>query len=191
MSTKEIFLFQESERQKQKEKEKYKIQLISFVHSFTIPLTHAVTLNVNHNKLFNFFRKNTNIAPASNSRPIYDICIKGLRTFSFDLANSLYGNSWKRYPKHFVWIPVSEGFRPGKKIHFHCALGVDQSRFEGLEERILKLWTKTPFGSDNVRVETYRDENWLNYSFKEADPDFRLDIVQDCILRSPANNYNC
>ena len=190
MSSQEVLLFQESERRRLKEKEKYRRQLISFAHSFNIPLTHAVTLNVNQNKLDNFFKKNTNIAPASNSIHVYNIGIKGLRKFSFDLANSLYGNAWKRYPKHFVWIPVAEGFRPGKKIHFHCALGVDQSRFEGLEERIFNLWKKTPFGSDNIKVENYRDENWLEYSVKQADPKFRLDIVQDCVLRSPANN-NC
>ena len=170
--------------------EKYQDQIQDWINSRGANFTHAITLNLNHNKISRYFRKKTSIDPPGNSEQVCEFCIDNLRLFSHRLAKSLYGNSWKRYNKDFVWIPAIEGFRGGEKIHFHCSLCVDEDRHDGLEEKITRLWTNTPYGSVNVVVEKYRDTGWIEYSTQCATPTLKKDIVWDCVLIS-RNKDNC
>jgi hypothetical protein len=174
---------------KSEEQEKYIKQILPWLDTHRHIFTHAVTLNINHRKMFRYHRK-TDTDPAPNTSQVLDLCLTNLRIFTPRLAKRLYGNAWKKYEKPFIWIPMVEGHRDGEKLHFHCTLGVDSSRHEILGKTIYDLWTSTPYGSDNIDVKPYIDSGWTDYSLKSAQGPNVKDIVWESVL-VPRTTINC
>ncbi len=128
-------------------------------------VTHAVTLTLDPKKIDaytgQFSRSLTRNHPEMISR--YQDSVK---LFVNILDRSLFGNMSNRFGSPLFFVPVIEGLNRGEIPHFHCSVGVPETRFEVFEEKIIRAWKRVPFSGFSVKVVPYRDAGWLNYSTK-------------------------
>ena len=129
--------------------------------------THALTLTFNHTKVRRQMLK-IDSSLCLNSPVMIDLYKANVRAFKWKLAKSLYGNSWKRFNRSLVFIPVLEGLGRDEKPHYHCVLGVDAEKFPMVHERVCSIWNKVPFGGNRVDVQPYISSGWTRYSTKNA-----------------------
>lgn len=128
-------------------------------------ITHAVTLTFDPKKIdaytAAFSRSLTRNHPEMIER--YQDSVK---LFANILDRSLYGNMGQRIGSPLLFVPVIEGLNNGQIPHFHCSVGITESRFDVFEQKVLIAWQRVPFSGHAVKVEPYRDAGWLSYSTK-------------------------
>jgi hypothetical protein len=129
--------------------------------------THALTLTFDSKKIYaylwQFSRSLTRNHPEMISR--YQDSVK---LFVNILDRSLFGNMANRFGSPLLFVPVMEGLNRGEIPHFHCSVGVPETRFEVFEEKVIRAWKRVPFSGFSVKVEPYRDAGWLGYTTKEC-----------------------
>ena len=143
--------------------------------------THALTLTFNHTKVRRQMMKWDPTMRLSSSEMI-DLYKANLRSFKWQLANSLYGNAWKRHSIPFVFIPVLEGLGKDQKPHYHCMVGLARDRSEVFADRVRSSWNMTPFGGNRIDIQPYISSGWVRYSTKNALSANRENIDWDNIL---------
>jgi hypothetical protein len=152
---------------KRQQQEKYRKIIEEWILQHESLFTHAVTLTFNHTKLR---RQIMNIDPAIclNSDRMIDLYKDSMRSFKWKLVKSLYGNSWQRFNRPFVFIPISEGLGRNEKPHYHCILGVEAEKSGMVYETVRSIWNTMPFGGCRVDVQPYISVGWVRYTTKNA-----------------------
>jgi hypothetical protein len=128
-------------------------------------ITHAITLTLDPKKIDAYVSQFTR----SLTRNHPEMVVRyqdSVRLFANILDRSLFGNVSKRIGNALLFVPVIEGLGNGQIPHFHCSVGVHESRFQVLEAKVLSAWRRVPFSGFSVKVVPYRDEGWLTYSTK-------------------------
>ncbi len=148
-------------------RDEFRLESERWILKYEPHFTHAVTLTFNHTKVR---RQMMHIDPSLTlkSQEMIDLYKANMRSFKWRLVKSLYGNAYKRYDKHLVWIPILEGLGCDQKPHYHCMLGVTRDRYEGLEDKVHALWSDVPFGGTRVDIQTYTSSGWARYATKNA-----------------------
>lgn len=142
-------------------------QNTDWLRRFAPHFTHALTLTFNEKKIWRFENK------VSNTRLLKKdemLCLRkqSFRYFGKRLACSLFGNSSMRHGEKLLLIGCIEGLRLGERPHYHCMLGVPESRFEVLEKKVRDAWTSAPFAGKELALERYYGSNWTDYSAKSS-----------------------
>ena len=84
------------------------------------------------------------------------------------LSRSLFGKSAERFGERLLLIPCLEGIEEGRIPHYHCTIGVDESRLDVTTAKIRQSWAQTRFCGHHNEVTLYRDEGWLGYNTKRC-----------------------
>ena len=129
--------------------------------------THAITLTFNPSKIRRLVNREsfTNINSKSMQLELQQ---KAFGCFVKRLDKLLYGNSSARFGQRLLLIPVMHGLYEGGKLHYHCAVGVPEDRFEVLGKKVIEAWQHTPLAGHQVDFKPYRDSGWLEYINKET-----------------------
>jgi hypothetical protein len=130
-------------------------------------VTHAVTLTFAPAKIhafLNAFDRSMKL----NSPEMIERYQESLRRFVRYLDTSLFGNQSKRGKSPLFFVAVLEGQNDGEVAHFHCSIGIPDSRAEVFEKAVKESWSKVSFSGHQIKVENYRDATWLNYSNKHT-----------------------
>ena len=88
--------------------------------------------------------------------------------FQHNLNRQIFRNAARRYGNTLLLMPMLEGERSQKLLHFHCAIGdvpdwVTAPRFG---KHVSAAWRHTEFGNEQIDVQPYR-VGWLGYMTKE------------------------
>lgn len=148
--------------------------------------THALTLTFNFALIKNFINKASSFKVVAKT-DLLELQKKSFRCFANRLNKSLFGNITARHGNKLLLVPILEGLYGDSKVHYHCALGVPQDRFEAIEMKVRNAWKHAPLSGHQVDIQPYRNCGWLGYSNKQAKY-----INRECIdwdnVRIPCTN---
>jgi len=128
-------------------------------------ITHAVTLTMDPKKIDAFTRQFSR-SMTRNDPEMISRYQDNMRLFVNILERSLFGNMGKRFGSQLFFVSVIEGLNKGEIPHFHCSVGVPESRFAVFDAKVTDAWKRVPFSGFSVKVVPYRDAGWLAYSTK-------------------------
>lgn len=139
--------------------------------------THALTLTFNPERINAYTSQFSTSVSMSSPRMILEYK-ESMRRFIRYMNNEVYGRSGVKHQR-LVMVPVIEGLFGGKVPHYHCCLGVDKDKFEGIEASVKSAWSKVPFAGYEIKVEPYRDSGWLTYINKFSSNPSQLTVDWD------------
>ena len=147
--------------------EKFNDANYDWLIQFESKFTHAITLTFNPQRIRYICNR------MSNSRMLTKIELLGLKKKSFRyfanrLNKSLFGNATSRHGNRLLMVPVIEGLFDGGKVHYHCAIGIPEDRFQAIEMKVRDAWRHAPLSGNQVDVQPYRNRGWLGYMNKQA-----------------------
>ena len=134
---------------------------------FESQFTHAVTLTFNPQRIRHISNKLSNSQILSRNE-LLELQKKSVHYFANRLNRSLFGNSTARHGNRLLLVPVIEGLFDGAKVHYHCAIGIPQDRFQAIEAKVRDAWRHAPLSGSQVDVQPYRSRGWLGYMNKQA-----------------------
>lgn len=145
----------------QKKRNAYKQTNFEWLKSNEHLYTHALTLTFNPSRIYAYTRVfNKSIDMQSEIMvPKYQ---DSMRRFIRYMNKDLYGSSGVKNKK-MVIVPVIEGLFGNNTPHYHCCIGVDKEKFDGIEASVKNSWAKVPFSGYEIKVVPYRDSGWLTY----------------------------
>ena len=146
---------------------KYKEQHYQWMLTHKDLATHAVTLTFDPTKIQSFLDKNK-MEMKLNNPYLLKMYKKEMKYFGRLLSRSLFGKSAERFGERLLLIPCLEGIEEGRIPHYHCTIGVAQSRVEVATAKIAECWLQTRFCGYHNEVKSYRDEGWLGYNTKRC-----------------------
>lgn len=152
-----------AEQRQQAHREEHYQWMLTYAHLFT----HAVTLTFDPKKI-DAYTGVFNRSLTRNHPEMVERYQDSMRLFANALDSSLFGNMRKRSGSPLLFVPVIEGLNDGQIPHFHCSVGIPESRFAAFEMKVMDAWKDVPFSGFSILVEPYRDEGWLNYSTKTS-----------------------
>ena len=167
---------------------KYRNQNYEWMLNYKNIATHAVTLTFDPSKVYSFMRQHE-IDLALNSEYMIRQYQDEMRYFANILNKSLFGNASKRHQERMSLIPVFEDLCKNKVPHYHCVIGVDQSRVDAVPEKVEKSWQRTRFCGHYNDVRPFRDEGWISYITKQCfTPD--IEVIDWQNIRVPASSQS-
>jgi hypothetical protein len=145
----------------QAKKEACKESHFEWMKSHEYLYTHALTLTFNPSKINAYTSQFSASVSMSSPRMILEYK-DSMRRFIRYMNKEVYGCSGVKHQR-LVMVPVIEGLFGGKVPHYHCCLGIDKDKFDGIEASVKSAWSKVPFAGYEIKVEPYRDSGWLTY----------------------------
>jgi hypothetical protein len=134
---------------------------------FESQFTHALTLTFNSALIKNFINKASPFKSIAKA-DLLNLQKKSFRCFANRLNKSLFGNATARHGNRLLLVPILEGVSGDQKVHYHCALGVPENRFEAIEMKVREAWKHAPLSGHHVDIQPYRNCGWLGYINKQA-----------------------
>lgn len=166
--------------------QKFNDSHFEWLMTYDSQFTHAITLTFNSAMIKNFINKASPFKFIAKA-DLLELQKKSFRCFANRLNKSLFGNLTIRHGNRLLLVPILEGLNGDSKVHYHCALGVSQDRFEAIEMKVRDAWKHAPFSGNQVDVQPYRNSGWLGYISKQA-----KFINRECIdwdnVRIPCTN---
>ena len=137
--------------------------LIQFESQFT----HAITLTFNEHRIAQF-NKRIKSLKVFEGQSLIELQRKSLTCFRRKLNKSLFGAVAQRYENKLLLIPMSHGLYTGGRLHYHCAIGIPEDRFEAIDMKVRAAWKAAPLSGHHIDIKPYRSSEWLGYMNRET-----------------------
>ena len=150
---------------------------IDWMLEYADALTHAVTLTLKPYCIIPTDRgemRNT-LTPLAASQNFHH--------FLRRLNTSVFGHAAQRYNKTVAVLPLLEGGRTGKLLHYHCAFGFPGFLTEAaIDSKVRCGWQQTQFGNEQIKIKPMVTTGWLIYMGKDIRSNAdELDVANVCL----------
>ena len=125
-------------------------------------LTHAITLTLKPYCVIPTERgeMRDTLTPIAASRNFHH--------FLRRLNKSVFGHAAQRYDKSVVVLPMLEGRRTDKLLHYHCAFGFPTFLQDAaIDAKVRCAWQQTQFGNEQIKIKRMATTGWLSYMGKD------------------------